>query len=70
MLCTNCLATRAGSTAHSGEIVSTVQLNDFSGYIIASPRGGPKPSEAPAAAKTFPLEGRKGDLFEAVESEL
>jgi len=45
-----------------------VQLNDFSGYIIASPRGGPKPSEAPAAAKTFPLEGRKGDLFEAVES--
>ena len=45
-----------------------VQLNDFSGYIIASPRGGPKPSEAPAVAKTFPLEGRKGDLFEAVES--
>lgn len=45
-----------------------VQLNDFSGYIIASPRSGPKPPEVPAATKTFPLEGRKGDLFEAVES--
>ena len=45
-----------------------MQLNDFSGYIIASPKSGRKPSQVSAESKTFPLEGRNNVLFEAVES--
>lgn len=45
-----------------------MSLIDHSGFHIASPRATSKAPVAAPLEKTFPLEGRKGDLFKAVES--
>jgi hypothetical protein len=45
-----------------------MHLTDHSGYLVAPSADQPNPTHLKPDVKTFPLEGRRGDLFQAAES--